>query len=99
MACSYAVGPADEKLVITPLRPVGMSSNEREMRTVVRPPVRGQVRTQRGGVGLADHPGRDLQLDRDRVRLAGAVVDDHDADRAGGDGAACLRHEACRRRG
>ena len=37
-ACSYAVGPADEKLVTIPLRPVAMSSNERPTRIVVRPP-------------------------------------------------------------
>ena len=33
-----AVGPPDEKLVITPLRPVSSSSGLRPTRTVVRPP-------------------------------------------------------------
>ena len=37
-ACPNAVGPADEKLVITPLRPVSSSSGSWPMWIVVRPP-------------------------------------------------------------
>ena len=84
-ACSNAVGPADEKLVIDAAAP-GLRAPERARpkRTVVAAAASRQVGAQRGAVEVGDHPGRDVELDRDRVRLAGAVVDEHDADRAGG---------------
>ena len=44
----------------------------------------GEERAQLLAVEVGDHAAADVELDRDRVRLAGAVVDDDDADAAGG---------------
>ena len=88
-----SVGPADEKLVITPLRPVWISwmpARDADRRlAAVRVEVGAQVRA----VEVGDHPGRDRQLDRDRVRLAEAVVDEDDPGRAAESRALRLRDE------
>ena len=64
-------------------------------------PASFQVGAQRSSVAVGDHAGRDLERDRDPVRLAGPVVDGDHADRAGGldasrlqgEGADASRHE------
>ena len=55
--------------------------------------VRRQVGAQVRAVEVGDHPGRERQPDRDRVRLAEAVVDQDQADRAADRRALRLRDE------
>ena len=57
---------------------------------------RAHRRTQCGAVDVRDHPCGDLQLNRNPVRLAEAVVDDDDPDRAGRLRATRLRCERAR---
>ena len=52
-----------------------------------------EVGAQHRAVSVGDHAAWDGELDRDAVRLAGTVVDDDDADRAGGLHALCLQRE------
>ncbi len=78
-----SVGPADEKLVMIPLRPVWISWMPLETRIVAWPPFVARYARSVRAVEVGDHPGRNPELDRDRVRLAEAVVDEDDPGRAG----------------
>ena len=88
-----AVRPAEEKLVTTPPRPV-----DEIARAAADPDRRaaapaGEEGAELLAVEVGDHPAADVELDRDRVRLARPVVDDHDADAAGGLHAGALERE------
>ena len=94
--CPKSVGPADEKLVITPLRFVWISRMSVETRILDPAAVRRGVRAQVLAVEVGDHPGRDREQRRDAVGLAEAVVDQDDPGRTGEHRALGLRDEAAR---
>ena len=68
---------------MTPLRPVCDVLDRLPDAHVGSAARRAHRVAQRGAVEIGDHPGGHRQLDRDAVRLAGAVVGEHDPDRAG----------------
>ena len=78
-----------------PLRPVAMSSYVRPMRIWMRPR-RAHRGAERRSVDVGDHAAGDRQLERDRIRLAEAVVDEDDPGRAGLLRATGLRRERAR---
>ena len=88
-----SVGPADEKLVMIPPRFVGISWMSLETRIDAWPPCWVEVGAQELAVEVGDHPAGKRDLDRDRVRLAEAVVDQDQAGGAPEERALCLRDE------
>ena len=94
-----SVGPADEKLVITPPRPVAIccgvaADADRRLRRRAWPRYARSCAPSRSAI----IPAGIGELRRDRIRLAGAVVDEDDPDRAGGLRVRGLRRRRRRRR-
>ena len=89
-----SVGPADEKLVMMPERPVWISSDVAADRDLRLPARRGGRGDEPLAVEVGDHLDREAGRDRDRVRVAGPVVAHDHPDRARGGGAVRLREEA-----
>ena len=82
--CPNAVRPPEEKLVTTPPRPVSSSrAIAADAGTVARPPRPARRRGAPRRRGRRSCPPGTASSTGIAVRLAGAVVDDHDPDRAG----------------